>query len=326
MNINNNENQEAVKKYLLELINEVSKQKDRIEKLLNNYRSLIQQINEKFGAEGGIHPEKFWTYKVHCDSLERLQILLNFNLSYIETLGISTLTRYIFELTVWLKLINNSQWYSLLYRHELIRNQLDHFKTLKNQLHSEIELFKKFGEKDKSFISKVTPIISEMKDAGNEDQIISFLQKKTEESRQEIDNEISKKFTINGKAACINGFDFQIYLIEKNLKQIQESIKDLQDFRNNMHTPEDFAFFLENEKLRLGDRWSWYRFAEKVDMKDEYKFVYSFTSKFLHAVPSSISTNQKNIETDEVTILLNFIRICLLEILELSEFLLNPSK
>jgi hypothetical protein len=39
--------------------------------------------------------------------------------------------------------------------------------------------------------------------------------------------------------------------------------------------------------------WQWKQQAASVGMSDQYEFIYSFTSRLLHATPVSLTTNQK---------------------------------
>ena len=59
--------------------------------------------------------------------------------------------------------------------------------------------------------------------------------------------------------------------------------------------------------------------AKKVDLGDEYEYIYSYTSKLLHATPSSITTNQKNLELSEINIFLKYVRVKINDILSLAK-------
>ncbi|MFQ1055550.1 hypothetical protein ACFX2V_10960 [Gilliamella apicola] len=64
--------------------------------------------------------------------------------------------------------------------------------------------------------------------------------------------------------------------------------------------------------------------AKAVGIDDEYSFIYSFTSKLLHAALASITTEQKNFTSEEATIFLKYIHIKIRDIIKLSdEYLKN---
>ena len=58
--------------------------------------------------------------------------------------------------------------------------------------------------------------------------------------------------------------------------------------------------------------------AETVDLLAEYEFIYSFTSKLLHATPVSITTDQKNLEPEEIIMFLKYIDVKITDILDLA--------
>lgn len=56
--------------------------------------------------------------------------------------------------------------------------------------------------------------------------------------------------------------------------------------------------------------------ALKVGLADEYDFIYTFSSKLLHATPASITTNQKNLELSELAVFLKYIYVKIGDTLE----------
>ena len=57
-------------------------------------------------------------------------------------------------------------------------------------------------------------------------------------------------------------------------------------------------------------------------MQDEYRFIYSYTSRLLHATLGSITTNYRNLELTEIRMFLGYIHVRLADIIEI----LNQSK
>jgi len=60
-------------------------------------------------------------------------------------------------------------------------------------------------------------------------------------------------------------------------------------------------------KRMVPNTWQWRRMAQRVGLTDEYDFIYTFSSKLLHATPASISTDQKNLELSELVVFLKYI-------------------
>ena len=54
-------------------------------------------------------------------------------------------------------------------------------------------------------------------------------------------------------------------------------------------------------------------------MLDEYSFIYGYTSKLLHATPASLTTDQKNLEANEMGVFLRYIYVRLLDVIEMAE-------
>jgi len=117
-----------------------------------------------------------------------------------------------------------------------------------------------------------------------------------------------------GQQALINGYDFQSHLVEKKvLPQVFKTIADLeQEARDfDRDAPKEIKYLIPK-------RWKWRDRAGLVDMQDEYDFIYSYTSRLLHATPASLTTNQKNLEPDEVKLFLDYIHVRLVDIIHIA--------
>ena len=58
-------------------------------------------------------------------------------------------------------------------------------------------------------------------------------------------------------------------------------------------------------------------------MADAYDFMYAYTSRLLHATPTSFYTNEKNLEMEEMEIFIEFTYVTLLELAEVTKKLLQ---
>lgn len=54
-------------------------------------------------------------------------------------------------------------------------------------------------------------------------------------------------------------------------------------------------------------------------MSEQFEFVYAYTSRLLHATPTSMTTNQKNLEWNEIGAFLDFLYVSILDAIEMSE-------
>ncbi len=51
----------------------------------------------------------------------------------------------------------------------------------------------------------------------------------------------------------------------------------------------------------------------------QYNFIYTYASKLLHATPASLTTNQKNLEPEEMRVFLKYVYVRLVDIIETGE-------
>ncbi|MBB1275294.1 hypothetical protein H5088_01680 [Pseudoalteromonas sp. SR43-3] len=253
-----------------------------------------------------------WCRSVMGDSLVKLRLFTEQNFNYIETMSILAVTRYIFEMSVWLLLFKMDSRYGLVYYSRLIETQLRYWQDCKVQTEREVLLLKKFESEEKSIMDEelkklndiIDPKIKE-KEAFN---LSSFVMKK-------IDDKADRHFSIYAEQAKSNGYSFQAHLVEnKQLPIITSSIAELENEKTSFLSsiPDDI-------KLLIPKRWNWCDMAKKVDLGDEYEYIYSYTSKLLHATPSSITTNQKNLELSEINIFLKYVRVKINDILSLAK-------
>jgi len=299
------------------------------EDLVFQIRELGKQMNElsKCFREGIFSEEhsefnKFsgndWRRNVYGNGLVRLRQFTEQNFQFIETMGLIAVSRYIFELNVWLLLLDLNENYGLLYYHKLLNTQLRFYEDSVKHLSREVQLLRTFEGREKDEREKVLQDLVKTKDITPE-KIRDLLKQPS----VKIDNEANKKFAIYLDEAKINGYGFQAHLIEE--QSIQKGKAAIAELENELKILDESL--TKEQKEIFPKRWKWNDMAKKTGMIEEYEYIYSYTSKLLHATPASLTTNQKNLELKEVNIFLRYIHTKLLEIIELSkkqpEFLLN---
>lgn len=243
-----------------------------------------------------------WRRNTYGNVLVRLRQLAEKNFLFIETLGLLAVTRYIFEVHVWLRLFQVDDQYCLVYRRELSNTMLRYYQDTLNQLNRETKFLKSIHEREKSqqhnTLSKIRA------KSGTEDDVSRAVRN----AMRSVDDEASLHFSIYAEDAKTNGYGFQAYIVESQavpatesaIREIEEQIKDI---------PEHIQKF---------NKGTWRMMAERAKMVDEYDYIYSYVSKLLHATPASITTDQKNLEFREVCMFLRYIRLKLLEIIDLA--------
>jgi hypothetical protein len=114
------------------LTQEICDQHRRMEALIQQFRQRIEQVGADQDCVSSRGARGYWRLVAYVDSLVRLRLFLENNFNYIETIGILCVARYLFELTVWLKLLMTDSRYGLVYYRELLRKQLDFYTEFRN--------------------------------------------------------------------------------------------------------------------------------------------------------------------------------------------------
>lgn len=240
---------------------------------------------------------KSWCRSVAGDALIRLRLFTEQNFNFIETMGVISVARYIFELSIWLKLFKLDPRYGLVYYHQLLDTQEHYFRAVRSQLRREVTMLKSFDDKEKESQGEVLENSKGLSSA----TLLSSLKTVSDA----IDTEASRGFSIYAKAAQVNGYSFQAFLVEsKAIPQVEQALSDIADERRKFD-----ATVPQNVKDLIPRRFQWRQMAEKVGLIDEYDYIYSFTSKLLHATPASITTDQKNLELAEIRAFLKYIEV-----------------
>lgn len=263
----------------------------------------------------------YWCLIGLGDALVKIRLMIEQNFNYIETMGILATTRYIFELSIWLKLFKLSPYYGFLYYSELVNIQKNHFILNKKQILNEICLLEDLDNYQKDLIEREF----------NRINLINDEKEKKENSLnfrntifKNVDDKAARHFSIYAEQAKTNGYSFQAYLIKnKVLPEIQKNIDILE---KDVNLLKEIILILEKEMPKLLDKnksklkyINWKDKADLVNMRNEYEYIYALTSSLLHATPSSLTTNMKNLDLSEVLIFLKFIYVTIQDIIDFSK-------
>lgn len=263
----------------------------------------------EFRASFNKQSSRSWCQAALGDSLVRVSLLLEQNFHTVETIGVIAVSRYLFELSVWLYLFEIDERYGLVYYGQLLETQQKYYSDFIAQLRREVEMLKIFAEKEREAQKSMLINTKSPEEVGENFRLIG----------QMIDAEAARKFSIHAEQAKENGYDYQAYLVEiKAIPQSEGSLSELRVAQENFNAnvlPNIKNLTHANGKKK---RWEWKRMAEIVGLISEYEFIYSFTSKLLHATPASITTDQKNLEPEEVLLFLKYIEVKILDVLDIS--------
>jgi len=150
-----------------------------------------------------------------ADSLVRVRLPIEQNLTYFETLGVLALTRYVFELLVWVRLVQKDNRFGLVYYRELAEKQRHYYQDLLSHLAAEVAFLAATSQEEKNLIDQrlTAPDLNSDPDATSKMYI---------ETMRQIDAAAARRFTIYGEQARTNGYSFQAFLVEtKAIPKVQ---------------------------------------------------------------------------------------------------------
>jgi hypothetical protein len=280
-----------------------------LELLIKKYRQRIDEYEDILPPGVEKLSGRYWRAVAYVDSLIKLRLFIEQNLSFLETMGVLSVTRYVFELSVWMKLLLKDERYGLAYQYQRLEKQLRFYEDLKGHLLNEIEFFKEIDRKEMELVNSKT---KEAEEIENAEERVSAARNIGNTVQRLIDEEAAKTFCLYIEDAFANGFGYQAYLIEQQaIPSAQEGIAgikaELEQLKNKL--PEQHRKFVT-------DSWQWKRKATEAGMSTEYEFIYSYTSRLLHATPPSLTTNQKNLSPQEINMFLRYIDLRMKEAID----------
>ena len=266
----------------------------RVTAQLEDLENTAEQKDLKFEAV-------YWRQVGYRNALIKLRLLIEQNFHYIETLSVLSVARYIFEILVWLKLLESENRYALVMYYEIIRLTVQHAEEQIRKIEEEIQLFEQLDDVEREMVRDSARSKPSASNAG-------FIM-------GEIDRRARRAFSIYADQAKHNGYSFQAYLMR------QQALPRAQEYLKTVIQEKELFFANCSTDMRrlIKTRWNWKDQARKVSMQAQYEFIYSYTSRLLHATPVSFITDQKNLELPEMKIFLEYIYVSLLDAVEIAE-------
>lgn len=269
----------------------------------------IEDAKKADGLEQGA---EFWVATAYRNALIRLRLILENNFFCLETLNVLATTRYVFETLVWLRLMDREPDYALVFYARTISGQLQHFEALKKKLEDEIDLFEKLQKEESALNEKSLNELRENVQKVSSDHVAAA----TALIRCGTDRKARRAFSLYADDAKQNGFGFQAHLIgQQVIPRVNASIRELEAEQKALVTT-----CTSSLRKKLKEHWNWKAEARRVDMQAQYEFIYSFTSRLLHATPSSIFTDQKNLKVSEMAMFLDYVYVSMLDVLDLAKW------
>jgi hypothetical protein len=301
---------------LARLIADITNLKPALDSLIDEFRNVVGRA-EKREPDNVKKSPRFWVFVVFADALVRLRLFVEQNFGYIEPMAILSVVRYTFELTIWLKHLHTDARYGLVYYRVLVAKQLDYYSDLHSHLRREIDFLRKIDEQEQQLLKDRAAKLMRVPDEETQKVAAANL---IGDLQREIDKRAAREFSLYAEQARTNGYSFQAYLVEeKVLPKVAQAKTDLE---KELASLDDSLLPEVRALLPKRKDWNWKDEAGSVGMGHEYDFIYTYTSRLLHATPASLTTDQKNLEPDEIRMFLRYIHVRLLDAMQMAKDLL----
>ena len=238
---------------------------------------------------------KYWKALIHREALIKIANIIEGDLRLVTTFSALTSARYLLEMLIWLRLIQQDEEKYISYFIALkISEQIQHVQAMKEQAERECDTYRKIGAKQDA-------------------EIMSLREKNRRNVSRVLDKySISEfnSFFAYERVAKIKGFSVASKYLET--KVIVECNNDLDSLEKERIKAKSKRRSWPNEK------WFWNKKAEESGLKTEYDHVYGYISRLVHCKPNSFVINQKNIEYTEMIMFVRFILYVIRNILKIA--------
>lgn len=254
----------------------------------------------------------FWSNQAFVDALTRIQVLLTDGFTPSNSMQLLASTRYVFEATVWLRAISADERFGHVYSAQIIKDQIQYYKNMKAHLEQEAEAFKKFDELESRLQDER---LKQAQTIGDEQLRARRMATTLDEVSEEVDAVAARTFSIYGYDATFNGYSYQAHLISEKALPVFDgrlaALAEIDSVFEKTAAAEDVVALLGPKR-----RWVWKDRAVAVSMSAEYNFIYSYTSRLLHATPSSMTTRMQSLDEGEV---MGFLRYLIVRVNDLRD-------
>lgn len=234
-----------------------------------------------------------WVHRAHLGTLDKLETTFG-NAATFNDVQLVSLARNIFENLVWLRLMSQTVGYGFVFYAMLLRNQRENQEAIIRKLRSEADLFEQMEVLDNQIFDEViNPIFGDP----SEEQIAAAM-RVHKDREKELDESVRKTFCLFADSAAFLGYRMQALQLrgehipkhESRLAAIEAQAREL-----DARLPS-----LVDAPLRsvLNRKWNWFDRARDVRLEEQYRFLYSYTSRLLHSTPLNIITEKALSDTE----------------------------
>lgn len=276
--------------------------------LINENNNLKAQVSEElrkisFVFDKFKNTPVYWIYYFQNGTLEKIESI-NKIISTEQSYGLAAISRNLFENFVVLKLFNIEKCYALWFAKHFFEQQIQMLRQSIAKITSDANLYAEIQ-------SRIDAEIGEIQYKNKITENIDFYLAEIKRINKEADDVLENKFTIYSHEAKLSGYGyFSNTIRNKYIPLYEERIKFYEEEKYSLE--EDKKILLserERELIKKISKSKWNQKAEIVGMNDDYEYIYSYTSKFLHAEGINIFT-EKMLSDGEINILSKYIKIC----------------
>jgi hypothetical protein len=265
---------------------------------------------------------EYFRSQILAYSMLRIRHFIEHNLinsTYIETMATLAVCRYTFELVVWLKLMEKDNRFALLFNRESIRGRIDNLKENISLLESEQSFYISQANTERDLHRQA---IEEIKanDAPPEEKGMAIA-RQMEQISDYLDITLNSKLLHYYDEIAKNGYGYVANFIKTKALPIHHEQKEkaeaqLEEFDKEWSASlKELNDDLENEikelhrKPKKVENMTWKAKAQLAGVEGDYDFIYAYTSRLLHATPSSVMTLEQNLREEEFLTFWRYIRI-----------------
>ncbi len=298
---------------------------DEIKALVPELQKLCDAARESLVTSAPSEPAmrvQYFRHQILAYSILRLRHFIEHNLinnSYIETMATLAVCRYTFELVVWLKLMEKDRRLALLFIRESIKGRIDNLRENISLLGNEKSFYISQADTESKLHQQA---VEEIKATDASPQEMGkAIALRVEQISDYLDKALDSKLLRYYGEIAENGYGYVANFIETKALPELHNQKDgaerqLRDFDEEWGgTLKQLNVDLQNEfndlhgKPKKVEKMNWKEKAQIVSMHTDYDFIYSYTSRLLHATPSSLLTLQQNLRQDEFLMFWRYIQI-----------------
>jgi hypothetical protein len=283
-------NKKTERKRLAELVAQIRSLRPKISSSVDTATRWLDRLSSEPFANEGDRVRAQYCATAYRESLMKVDILLENNLHFVETLGVLALTRYIFELLVWFRVLAQNPEQAFEFYWQIIEKQIAHIEGNRVKLRNEIAYFKELDKRDGIPNDVLISLDQDPVTVSARDMV-----NRMHANANMIDQEARRSFSLYAEDAKTNGYAYQAFLMEsKGLpildKELDKLLAEMPKFQAQVGHLRLDAVIKPNGKRQ---RWNWQERAKSVGMSKQYEYIYGYTSRLLHATPSAFPRIKK---------------------------------